>query len=326
MTLTHCQVSNVRTRLSGQLWPRGSQSGLPTWGAFGFGLPFFGFGTWITLVSVKVVHVNPSSVHAPYWVLTVAGLTFFLGGVWMWSMGCKQFRANQRRKNILARDSSDVARADYAWDEKGYTPPRWSTPIKMMGIGLAVTAFLSMFNWWAFVLGGPVFIKVIVGLFDAFLITFWYQNVAAFLRAAKFGNSRAEFSQFPYHLGEPVVLRWLTPTGINRAESGTFRLRCIEQWYERTGRGENSSSTLVQEEVWSSTASLASAQDVPPGKWIELRFDPPGSALPTCLNAKGSKPVFWELVIAFQERGLDFKQTYLVPIYARKSAEPAPVA
>lgn len=326
MNLTNYTVSNVRTRLTGQLWPRGSQSGLPTWGTFLFGLPFLGMGTWIALIGLEVVHVKPSSIHAPLWVLTVAGLSFFLGGVWMWTMGCKQLRANLRRKRVISHDSSDVARADYAWDEKGYMPPRWSTPIKMAAIGLAVTAFLSMFNWWAFILGGPVFVKVIVGLFDVFLIMFWCQNVIAFLRAMKFGNSQIEFTQFPFHLGEPVLLRWFTPSGINRAESGTFKLRCVEQWYERSGGDQNSSAQLIQEELWSSTASLTSPQDVPPGKIIELRFDPPGSALPTCMNAKNTKPVFWELVVAFKERGLDFNQTYLVPIYARKSVAPVMVA
>lgn len=244
----------------------------------------------------------------------------------MWTMGCKQLKANRRRKTVLSHDSSDVAHADYGWDEKGYTPPRWSTPLKMAGIGLAVTAFLSMFNWWAFIISGPWMIKGIVGLFDALLIGFWCQNVVAFLRAAKFGNSRIEFTQFPFHLGEPVVIRWLTPTGINRVESGTFELRCVEQWYERRGSGKNSSSQLVQEELWSATQTLSGPQDVPPGKVVELRFEPPHSALPTCLSVKGAKPVFWELVVAFKERGLDFKQTYLVPIYMQPDSKSAPPA
>ena len=35
-----------------------------------------------------------------------------------------------------------------------------------------------------------------------------------FSRAIKFGNSRIEFVRFPYRANDQIVVRWLTPPGI----------------------------------------------------------------------------------------------------------------
>lgn len=47
---------------------------------------------------------------------------------------------------------------------------------------------------------------------------------------------------------------------------------------------------------------------------MELRCDLPDDALTTQLSA--DKPVFWELEARLSLPGLDFVETYLVPVYA----------
>ena len=47
---------------------------------------------------------------------------------------------------------------------------------------------------------------------------------------------------------------------------------------------------------------------------VELRFEPDANALPTKLHA--DRPVFWELEVKLDLPGLDFEETYLVPVYA----------
>ena len=60
-----------------------------------FGGLFVAVGTSIILMGTKVFAVDPSSVHAPYWVLTVAGVSFALGGFMVWGMAWRQFAANR---------------------------------------------------------------------------------------------------------------------------------------------------------------------------------------------------------------------------------------
>ena len=48
-----------------------------------FGLPFLGAGTYFVLMSLDAVPYDPASVHAPMWVLGLAGLVFALPGALM---------------------------------------------------------------------------------------------------------------------------------------------------------------------------------------------------------------------------------------------------
>jgi hypothetical protein len=171
-----------------------------------------------------------------------------------------------------------------------------------------------MFNWWAFGIDGPWMIKGIVCLFDIIAVLLWVKVVQMLGRALKFGHSRVEFTQFPCRLPGPVVLRWQPVQGINRINHGTFTLRCAEEWMESSGSGKNRSVTLIHEEIWSANGIIEQPRNFPLHDAVELRYELPADALPTRLSA--DKPLFWELEVKLVMPGLDFNETYLVPVYA----------
>ena len=292
---------------------RGGQTGMAWVVLILFGAPFVGVGVWATLAGTKVVPIDPGNLHAPHWVLAAFGLVFALAGLMVWGMGWRFFRANLRRKRALANRANDPALADYPWDPRGFTPPRWAHAAKAVGGVILLAIFLSIFNWWAFGADGPWPVKIIVGLFDMILVWAAWQAVMAIGRTLKFGPSRIEFGKFPLRPGETAVLRWLVPKGIGRVAHGTFIFRCVEEWYETSHAGKGENKTLVQEQVWAMTCRLGQQVDLRSGKTEELRFDLPPDAASTSLS--NGKTVFWELVIELDLAGLDFKETYLVPVY-----------
>ena len=74
MTPDRYEVSPPGTRrLTGTLQQRGAKMGMSSVGGFLFGGVFVGAGAAIILMGTKVIHVDPRSVHAQYWVLTVFG-------------------------------------------------------------------------------------------------------------------------------------------------------------------------------------------------------------------------------------------------------------
>lgn len=305
--------SNETRRLSGVIEQRGSQTGLPTWGMFLFGLPFIGIGAFVTLIGMKCVQVNPSTVHAPYWVLTAFGLVFTLGGVMLWSMAGKQFQSNRRRALAQEHHLNEPALEDYNWDPRGFRSHCWARAVKTIAGAGFFTLFLSMFNWWAWFAAGPLMVKLIVSLFDLILIFVGWQAVMAVSRAIKFGNSRIDFVRFPYRANDSNIVRWLTPHGISHAAKGTFTLRCVKEWYETSGAGSNRTRNIVHEEQWNGTWSLDQPQEFLPGKNIDLEFQAPADVPITCLS--GAPAVFWEFEVALDLPGPDFKETYLVPVY-----------
>lgn len=289
--------------------------GLPTWGGFLFGSVFVAVGAWIILVGTKVLAVNPATVHAPYWVLTVAGVAFALGGFWIWSMAWIQFVAGRRRATAARNYPNEPALADYPWHPDGFEVSEWPLLVKVFALALGLTVFLSMFNWWAFSAGGPWMIKGIVGLFDLMAFGAWFQAAQQLGRALKFGHSRLEFASFPFRPPNPVVLRWHPVRGIHQVNQGTFTLRCVEEWMERHGSGKNRSVTLVHQELWSAQWILEQPRHFELTDPMELRYALPPSAVPANLGA--DKPIFWELEVKLDLPGLDFRETYLVPVYAK---------
>jgi len=287
---------------------------MSTLGGFLFGVPFVAIGICVFLVGTQVLHVNPASVQAPYWVVTVFGASFALGGLMVWGMAWKQFAANRSRLDAVRRYPAEPALADYPWPPDGFAVSEWAGAFKGFGWAIGMTVFLSMFNWWAFgPPNGPWMVKGIVGLFDLITLWVWVQSVLQLLRAFKFGHSRIEFTSFPYRIPQPVVIRWQPSRGVSRINQGVFTLRCVEEWVETRGSGKNSSSTLVHEQIWSAKWTIEQACTISPNDPMELRYELPVDARPTQLSA--DKPLFWELEVKLALPGLDFNETYLVPVY-----------
>lgn len=314
MTLDRYETSTDCQRLSGRTEARGSQSGFSTLGAFVFGGVFVLAGTLVILIGSTVIPVEAKRVHAPYWVLTVFGAVFALAGLLVWGMAGRQYAANRRRKEALQRHADEPAMADYGWDPQGYAVNRWRRPLRALGGAVFMTLFLSIFNYWGFWMQAPWLVKAIVMVFDLILLAVWWQALLLVGRAIKFGGSRIEFSEFPYRLTKPVMVRWHPATGIAQASRGSFTLRCVVEWFETRGSGRNRSKRLVHEQKWRGTWLLDREHHFQRYENIELRFAPPADALPTQLHA--ARPVFWELEVKLDLPGLDFEETYLVPVYA----------
>ena len=314
MDLGRFITSTERRRLAGRTERRGAQTGFPTWGAFAFGGVFVAAGAAITLVGTRVIRVDSSTVHAPWWLLTVMGVVFALAGLAVWGMAWRQHESEKRRVSASLRHPGEPALADYAWDPAGFAAPRWSRAAKALAGAGGLTLFLSIFNYWAFGIDGPWLVKAVTILFDLILVAVWWEAGVRLGRALKFGDSRLAFAHFPHRLGEPVRLHWHPATGIERALRGTFTLRCVEEWFERTGAGEHASASLVQEEIWSGVWHLDTLYLFTPGEVVDLHFEPPAGLPPTHLSA--DKPVFWEFEVNLDLPGLDFEEVYLVPVYA----------
>ncbi len=312
--LMRYEESNQRRRLSGQMTQRGSRWVMSTGGGLLFGLPFVGVGVGTILIGLRLIHVEPKSVHAPYWVLTICGSCFFGAGLALWGAAIRQFLWNRRRVPITNGAPEAVALADYNWNKRGYQPSRWSKVFKASGLAIALTVFLSIFNWWAFFSKyGPFMVKCIVGLFDLILLAVWGQFFLTLARALKFSDSRIDFARFPYSISEPILIRWPAPNGISKPVKGSFTLRCLEEWWETTTTGSKRSTYLVKQEIWSGNWQLDPADELLPGKIREFSFAPAAEALPT--NFHAPKPIYWEFEVNLEMSGPDFVETYLVPVY-----------
>ena len=296
--------------MSGTLEKRGTKLGMPTWGGFIFGGIFVAMAVFVFLKGPKI-SVGPG--HTPGWVLPVFCGSFAAGGLLVWGQAWRQFAANRSRQEAVRRFPQEPALADYPWHPDGFDVSEWTATVKAFGWAIGMTVFLAMFNWWAFGAHGPWMVKAVVGLFDLIALACWVLAVRQLLRTFKFGHSRVEFATFPYRLRQPVIVRWHPSRGVDRMNKGTFTLRCVEEWTESQGTGKNQSNILVHEEIWSARWLIEQACSLPSRDSVELRYDLPADALPTQLAA--DRPIFWELEVKLDLPGVNFRDTYLVPVY-----------
>jgi hypothetical protein len=319
-------------RLDGALQERGARTGLTTGVgfavgavfAFAVGAVFAAIGTAIILAGTKVIEVDPRSVHAPYWVLTMAGASFAELGLVVWGMAWRQLAPYRARAEAIRRHPNEPALADYRWHPEGFEVSEWQrfAPALLRPAGL--TVFLSVFNWMAFGAKGEfegitaqLMIKGITAVFDLLAVMLWCLAAWQLGRALKFGHSRVAFTTFPCRLSDPVVLRWQPFKGINRINKGGFTLRCVTEWWERGGRSGFlglRKDKLVHDETWSAKWLVEQPRNFHPRDDVELRYELPANAQPTNLSAP--KPVYWELEVKLDLPGLNFNQAYLIPIYA----------
>ncbi len=306
---------------------RGTNAGFSPGGTFLFGCPFLVTGAFL-LASVKALPITPPSMHVPYWMITVVGASFALAGVSVWGMAWQQYAAHRRRQDVARQQRNDPALADYPWLPDGFATSEWAASAKALALAAAVTMFLSVFNWWAFRAHGDMQVKALVALLDLVGVVMWWQAAKKLARAIKFGRSRIVFTRFPYRLDEPVVIRWRPGGAIGKIQNGSFTLRCVEERMERSQLRGHHTRYLVQEELWSGTWVVEGPRAIQVTDRVELCYELPADAQPTQLTAE--KPLFWELEVKLEIPGVDFKASYLVPIYASKpvraSAPLMPVA
>ncbi|MDB6032064.1 MAG: hypothetical protein JWM16_2402 [Verrucomicrobiales bacterium] len=309
------EVSDTRRRLSGTRQQRGSQTGFSSVGACLLGLVFAAAGTYIILVGTKMLPVNPATVHAPYWIVTAMGTVFVAPAIWIWTLAWRQHTANRRNQEAARHHPNEPALADYPWNPRGYQPQRWRKATGRVTVALLLTLFLSAFNYFAFEPQSPWPLKAFIALFDLIAVVIWCVAALAVGRAIKFGGSQIAFTSFPYRLGKPIVIRWEPASGIGKANKGSFTLRCIEEWYETTGTGKDRSRQIVHEEIWSGTWRLDQPRDFQSGQKVDFSFAAPADLHSTTLSA--DRPILWEFEVKLDLPGLDFDETYLVPIYGR---------
>jgi hypothetical protein len=306
-------IDTERRRLDDNEEARGREGSFSPVAAIAIGSGFLVAGAALVLIGTRVL-APVSQTNAPLWILTALGASLVFMSLTIVNLAWRQHAADERRQAAAAARPDVQALADYEWDPTGFTVPRWHGVVRFITGAAFFTLFLSIFNYWAFVAGGPWLVKMVTGAFDALTLVIWGQTIVRIGRALKFHGSRVTFDRFPYRPGATAVLHWRGAQGVRLARRGSFTLRCVQESIERRGTGSNQSVWVVRDQVWAETLGFDTAQDIAPDEDVMLSFDVPADALTTTLSDR-ERAVCWELVVTLDLRGFDFAETYLVPIY-----------
>ncbi|HSQ78081.1 MAG TPA: hypothetical protein VLN91_04240, partial [Nitrospirota bacterium] len=204
---------------------------------------------------------------------------------------------------------------DFPWDRQGTTDSgfkqffRMLYAISMMSVFLATMQVLASRH--AAGPGSSVFLYIIFGLFDIALLIGFGSAVYLFMRAVKYGTNRVLFHSFPLSPGQDIVVSFVADKRL-RNQALHAELQCIQEYYETSGSGNDRTSSLVFEQLYSQKGEFRTD-----GSGIaNLTFRLPLDARSTDLV--GSPPCYWELEITAKVPGIDYRGIFLMPIYHTK--------
>ena len=306
-----------RARLSN--FPARSRATVHGWPALLFGLPFAGLGGWVVLMAVGTIAIPPGSLHAPRWVLGVAGGTFGVAGLFLILHGLAGIVVKRRAATIRQLRPGEPWLADHRWDPTRSRSAGFGRLAHQV-VGLAFMAvFLAPFHWWAIAAGGGWFVGILVGLFDLILIGALVHIVVQTARHCRHGRVTFRFDDFPFRAGEAVTGR-LRLTQVSALDRLEVTLRCIEEAYEKRGSGDDQRDVVVCYEVHREALILDGPFDVSCLDGVPLVFDLPPDAPGTALLAR--PPRYWDLEVRGIAPGPDVVAHLLVPVY--ESADQVP--
>lgn len=267
-----------------------------------------GWGTILLFVGLGllVFVLQPSlsvSIPRPLVVLLVA--FFPLGGASLIRHGLK---GQAREKRIAARRTlypNQPWRWDHLWDPSGTGDVTGEEARRAIGFGVAAGIFLIPFNWILFTERLNGVWLLVTGFFDLAVLAAFARGIFLLLRRAKYRDVRLRFASCPFVLGRDLVVD--LQGGPRDFERLTATLRCVEEAYERSGR----SQTVVCYQLW------ATEQTVPRGRGgspLRFTFRLPDGDYETRL--RDCPPRYWELEVAAETPGIDFRPRFLLPVYA----------
>jgi hypothetical protein len=127
-----------------------------------------------------------------------------------------------------------------------------------------------------------------------------------------------ELGSFPLFLGQPATLRVRAPALLASAGAVQLRLHCVEEGLERPEGGGR--PLIVSRERYAEEWTFASRDATPEGT-IPLTVTLPEGDLETALRIR--PPRYWELVVQWPDKPLEYTGRFLLPVYASQSTKRA---
>jgi hypothetical protein len=283
--------------------------------SIGIGAVSMGAGMPIMLVGTGTIQVSPSSIHAPHWVIGLIGGLFAAVGVLFILNGVLDLRRSARSRRAEAQHPNEPWLWDHPWDSRGERGREsGSLFVRMVGVAF-LGAFLTPFNWWAFVAGGGIIVVLVVGVLDLILLLVVFDLLRRIVARLRYGRPRMRYRKVPIRPGELIDGELVCPKGIGRFDALELTLRFIEERYEVRGTGDSRKQAINCYTMYTDATTIdVSGQHKQGDAALPISFLLPEDARSTAISRRPA--VYWEIEVKASTPGVDFHESFLVPVYA----------
>jgi hypothetical protein len=277
-----------------------------------FSLPFIAVGAVVVLVAMDRIHVDRSRIPAPLLMAGFGGM-FLLGGLFPLGSGLRSLWGAFVRTRAIAAHPDEPWFADHPWARDGARTHEFSALLKSVFFLVFFAAFLSPFNWFAYLSGeGPIPVMLIVALFDLILLFIVWGILQKLAQWIRFGESRLHFDTFPFFLGRDLSARLEDSRRLDNFRSIDVVLRYIEEIQNNSGNNRTTTCNQLYEDRLTLRPGEASLEG-----GLPIRFALPEGDCSTEIS--GSSPRYWEIEVTADVPGVDYQARFLVPVYSPPS-------
>lgn len=248
--------------------------------------------------------------NVPPWGIGALGLALIVPGLLLIKSGVLNLLQSARARIVRYRCPEKYWLADRRWNESGIGDdcllavarsivfPVWlalfMAPFHAATIGLWMTG-----NWGWIVFGAGCLI------FDLVIVALLFPSLKIAVRALRFGRTRLRFKTFPFFICESLDIDVIHRPSLAAAGDVEVQLRLVEETTE--------SNNAVAYSHYDKQVTVEAAQ------WnaeTETSLSIPIPRNPEWNTQLRSSPIrYWELALFVPRKGLDYKTTYLLPIY-----------
>ena len=283
------------------------------WAAVLFSLPFMVIGFTIAVLTL-LGRMQPSG-GTPEWILVLSGVVFASAGMAIMVHGA---RGLAHRSRMAARREANPREPwtwDHPWSPYGSHDDAGRTMARVAGFAAFGAILLAPFNWLSFFSGADVGgLKPVTAIFDLMMIGVGAWAAYLVARRRKYGVGMLRFRRFPFTTGDEVEVMLARVGPLASLDALEATLRCVQERYETTRRSGKRESRVVCYEVWSETRRSEQGDGRrSTERDFTWRFTVPESVPGTTLSER--PPTYWELEVKAEMPGVDYRATFLVPVY-----------
>ncbi len=290
------------------------------WAGVAFGSVFEVVGILLVLMGTRMIPIDPASLHGPYWLLTVIGGCFAAAGLAVQIKSLVQSRRAALCKRMQRRYPDQPWKWDYPWDPHGFAPSRWKPVFGRMVSTLFIGAFAVPFNWVGFYAQAKILwpFAIFAGIMDLATMSLLGYTGYLFLKTLKFGATAVYWPHFPLKLGESCEIQWQAPKVRLDPRGLKATLRLVEEYFVVRGSGKHRSRHQVFDCLYETAIKMKCYNTGSGQRRCSMDFTLPSALPSTHLSADvegQSPPRYYLLTIVCIQKGIDFKEHYLLPLY-----------
>lgn len=270
-------------------------------------LPIMICGGWIMASALDLAPMDPNRITIPKNIFLIMGFCFLICGCLLFLNNTLNLLAFLKLKKFRFRYRDSPWYWDYNWNPKGDN----QNFLKRLSFNFFIILLMfSMFTPGLYIAfqhrGFPAPLIIMIVIFSIIFLSLAFYQI---LKTLKFRHVKCQYHNFPFRLGENVLVQVEGLPNSDLVEKLSVNLRCLKYHLIKQGRKrEHIASEIYTQEVPTDPINILNgilSLNIPTERKSDLSTD-----------FTKENYICWELKVKAEVPGIDYNFGFIIPLYA----------